>query len=347
MKQISILMTLLLVLNSNISSGQVVDVITQIDQPTSVFANDTIIYFGTFEGSLFKADLDQTEKWSPVLRSSGINRSFLYGKDLYVSEFRGGTIKKTDITQTPPVTIEVIAGLSNPGGIFIENDTLYFTEFPNRVSKLAINDPNPQAIVITDLLNRPTGLTLVGDHIYVAEFEGNKISKINFREINPFPENFVTGLNNPTEIITDGQNLFVSEFSRDIVHHVDIKNTNPVVTELVTDVRNPTGLCLNGSDLYISVFGDGKIVKFEMATVGSDRLESIRPEISLFPNPTSDVIAFSGLAEKQAYKIYNDLGTEVLKGQCNNNEQISVQQFSKGMYYIKLASAYVMPFIKI
>ncbi len=66
----------------------------------------------------------------------------------------------------------------------------------------------------------------------------------------------------------------------------------------------------------------------------------------LFPNPSNDFIKISGLTEKVSYEIYNILGKEICKGIVSNNENIDIQNFGNGLYFIKFDYGITLKFIK-
>ena len=67
---------------------------------------------------------------------------------------------------------------------------------------------------------------------------------------------------------------------------------------------------------------------------------------NLFPNPSSEFIKVSGLAENQKYTIYNILGAEIKNGLISNNEQIDISNFTKGMYFLKFKDGITLKFLK-
>ena len=69
-------------------------------------------------------------------------------------------------------------------------------------------------------------------------------------------------------------------------------------------------------------------------------------KLSLYPNPSSNVINVSGLKGTEKYLIFNLLGKNVLKGSIQPNEQINVQNLKKGLYIIKFESGTSLKFIK-
>ena len=327
-------------------NAQTTDVITNIDRPTSVFVDGNDIYFGAHWGSLYKADITSPQNQSTIIATDGVYRTFLYGNDLYVSEWWGGKISKIDITQSSPSPVDVITGLSNPTGIFIQDDILYFGEYETSICKIDINDTNPVKTIISNTFNYPAGINMIGNDLYVAEFDGGKISKIDITQSSPSPVDVITGLSNPTEILVVGNDLLVSEFGANRIIQIDLTNSTPVISDLVTNINYPTGLFLNGNDLYISVYGDNKIVKFSSTTLSTEEYSSGSHKFKIFPNPSTEYLQVSNLTTNKNYKIYSSLGTEVKSGYISNNDMIDIKNLTNGAYFLKLENVNSIKFLK-
>ena len=72
----------------------------------------------------------------------------------------------------------------------------------------------------------------------------------------------------------------------------------------------------------------------------------VKNKKTIYPNPSSGSIRILGIYEKQAYKIYNLMGAEVLKGSINFNENIEIQHLKRGLYFLKLENGNPIKFIK-
>jgi len=69
-------------------------------------------------------------------------------------------------------------------------------------------------------------------------------------------------------------------------------------------------------------------------------------KIKLFPNPANDYISIDGLTKTENYRIYNILGAEINNGIIYNNEKISIQSLTSGMYFLKFEDRNTIKFIK-
>ena len=74
--------------------------------------------------------------------------------------------------------------------------------------------------------------------------------------------------------------------------------------------------------------------------------EILKTKKTIYPNPSSRSITIKGIYKEQAYKIYNLIGAEVLKGIINFNENIEIHNLKKGLYFLKLENGNTIKFIK-
>jgi endoglucanase len=74
--------------------------------------------------------------------------------------------------------------------------------------------------------------------------------------------------------------------------------------------------------------------------------EIFKTKKTIYPNPSSRSITIKGIYKEQAYKIYNLIGAEVLKGIINFNENIEIHNLKKGLYFLKLENGNTIKFIK-
>ena len=90
---------------------------------------------------------------------------------------------------------------------------------------------------------------------------------------------------------------------------------------------------------------------FETSIESTESLSNHEEKIAknkktIYPNPSSGSITILGIYEKQAYKIYNLMGAEVLKGSINFNENIEIRNLTEGLYFLKLENGNTLKFIK-
>lgn len=91
---------------------------------------------------------------------------------------------------------------------------------------------------------------------------------------------------------------------------------------------------------------------FDRLTVGAantlsvgNYVEDIK-DITLSPNPSSELIKISGISKRENYIIYNFLGKTIKNGTVSNNETIDINNFNNGLYFIKFDKGNALKFLK-
>ena len=104
--------------------------------------------------------------------------------------------------------------------------------------------------------------------------------------------------------------------------------------------------------INIDTTGDGELIGFDSFRWGPESALSVdgvsldENNINVFPNPASSTITVSGIRGEENYKIYNVLGAEIARGVASDNETISIQNFSNGLYLINFDNGNSIKFIK-
>ncbi len=89
----------------------------------------------------------------------------------------------------------------------------------------------------------------------------------------------------------------------------------------------------------------GSLSTIDTSTL-SDADVGLRSNINVYPNPTVNYIAITGLNEANNYTIYNVLGKKMLQGNTTNNNKIDVKFLDKGLYLLKMENSKIVKFIK-
>ncbi len=123
-----------------------------------------------------------------------------------------------------------------------------------------------------------------------------------------------------------------------------VKNgNNASVTTLNDATSNNNNGTLNNFTLNGSTSNWVDGVNFSTLSTQNNILAS---PISLFPNPSSNVIKFNNLTSLKSYTIYNTLGREISKGNISMNETLDISSYSSGLYFLKFDNGNTFKFIK-
>ena len=342
---------ILLFISLNIHS-QATDFITGLSDPHDILLDGNILYIAESNaGRIKKVDLSQPNP-IPEIVISGVPVVYglaLHGTELYFSQLNGqNKISKIELTDPNPTPIIVLENFTSAQDLLFYGDDLYIAQFGmDRIVKIDPSIPNPPIIeVITDF-ETPIALELVGDDLYIATYVEDKISKIDLTNPNPVAIDVITNLLLPVGLELRGNELYIAEagqsIGQDRISKIDITNPNPVRETVVTGLYNPTkGLETYEDALYIAE--DFKISKFELEPLSLDDFDL--ENISVYPNPTSNFIEFSGLTEPIPYSIYSISGGVLEKGIITKNKNVSLQNLATGTYFIILDAKEVIKIVK-
>ena len=106
-----------------------------------------------------------------------------------------------------------------------------------------------------------------------------------------------------------------------------------------------TAQLLDCTELFISEYYGNKISKIDLTPLSINDF-SIEKKLILYPNPTSDLIQISGLTNQENYRLYNQLGKELIGGSIFNNDKIDVQNLTNGLYFLKFKNGNTLKFLK-
>jgi hypothetical protein len=85
---------------------------------------------------------------------------------------------------------------------------------------------------------------------------------------------------------------------------------------------------------------------FQNSSLDVSDYSQINNAITLYPNPSNDFIQISGLSQSEVYTIYNVLGVKINNGIISDNEKFNIQNYSNGIYFMKLENGVKLKFVK-
>ena len=184
---------------------------------------------------------------------------------------------------------------------------------------------------------RVLALAVKNDELYYGY--SNKISKISLTDANPVPEDVITNLDhNVYSLVFYENKLLIGMGIAYTIQSLDISEQNPTAEDfLITTLGQPARLRVINTDLYVAGGTGNRIFKIE----NLDQLLSVDQDeettsAKIYPNPASEVISLDGITEPTKYKIIDSEGRIVLNGMLNEENKISINQLSTGLYYLQL-----------
>lgn len=119
--------------------------------------------------------------------------------------------------------------------------------------------------------------------------------------------------------------------------------TPVIIAAYVIGGNNTLSVSTSNSAFGVQCFY-GADVTVTTATLGNEDFDL--NSLKVYPNPANDFITLSGLKKEENYRIFNVLGTEILKGTILDSGKIEIQNFSKGLYFLEFDNGYTIKFIK-
>ncbi len=98
-----------------------------------------------------------------------------------------------------------------------------------------------------------------------------------------------------------------------------------------------TDMAINYTYCVIAEYADGVSVP-ECIIVDLTSIDENGSVFSLYPNPVNSTLYINGGNNEFTYEMYNGMGQVVAKGKAQGSEQISVEDLTKGVYFIRLTS---------
>ena len=336
MKYFYFLIILFFLSSININAQE--DVITNLDRPVGLVFNGNDLYFTEANiGKISKIDITEATP-TAVAVASGLSSPYtlaLNGNDLYIAENTANKISKIDIT-AGGTSIDVVTGLSAPYGLALNGNDLYISLLSGSSGKIIKIDITATTPAASDVFILTTGvfataIAFNGNYLYMGL--QTKISKIDITETTPTLTDVVTGLSVPNGLAFNGNDLYIAEYTANKISKIDI-TAGGTSTDVVTGLFGPEGLALNGNELYIAEIPANKISKIDIgATAGIDDQNQL--DISIYPNPTSDMVYIGGNYTQLKVVIYNILGKEVINKSITNS--IDISHLENGVYLMKLS----------
>ncbi|MFD0988751.1 T9SS type A sorting domain-containing protein [Mariniflexile jejuense] len=89
----------------------------------------------------------------------------------------------------------------------------------------------------------------------------------------------------------------------------------------------------------------GNVSSIETSSLADIKID-LKARIKTYPNPSTNFISLSGLAESKNYTIYSMQGKEMARGTISNDNKIDVRFLANGLYILKLENLEMVKFIK-
>lgn len=205
--------------------------------------------------------------------------------------------------------------------------------------------------------------------------EGNRILKIEWNNVGFFEDVLINGSSNTNatnfqlwlfevdhsfeihfgpNTITDLDLAFDGETGTNISLVEAINLDNETLGEngayvLFGSPTNPTFSNVSTIDGIIDsvmdgVIPNGTVYRFTPIPLSVNEFEI--SELTLFPNPASNILNITGLKQKEAYRIYDYTGRFITKGTFDVDATLNTENLPSGLYLIQFKNSGALKFIK-
>lgn len=276
------------------------------------------VYLSEFDGPLFTAPIASAETTLTPLGSEtdldllGLD---ITGEMVYITTAAPQIVRFN--RNNPDGSLENFFDPSGSFPIFntiIEGNLLYYStqsDFNNpefQIFSLDITQAAPQPQLVTTTPERAWTFAIEGDQLYIASDQNNTI--------------YLKELSDGT---TDAAAL---------VRTLSLGNDTNIYSLDVED-----------NFFYFSATGDeGGIFRIEMANLSVS--ENELSNLTLFPNPSSQVINVTGLHTRTPYTILSMDGKVVQSSFIDSDTSLDISELATGVYFMNIASLGVLRFIK-
>ena len=88
----------------------------------------------------------------------------------------------------------------------------------------------------------------------------------------------------------------------------------------------------------VAKYADGLSVPECIVVKSELGVDEIETEFAIYPNPVNNILYINGGNAVYSYEIYNSMGQKVANGNATGNTQISVNDMTKGVYFLRLTT---------
>ncbi len=333
------LLIFVIVLMTNLSFCQVVDVITNFNSAgiTNLVHKDNYIYFTAYSHKkVYKFDYTSSTPTVEVVYQFNENPNFIYTKNniLFVGVESPYKTYKIDLN-SPNVQPIVLATIAGPMAQI--NNDLYIGQYvAEKISKIDLST-NVQTDILTGY--KPNFFAIHNNELYFTSNTANALYKYNCGSDNV--TSILSGLNYASGIVLNNDNLFICESSGNTISYY----SNPAF-QLESNIQLPpsswpNGITIVNDYLYFIQTVSGKISKVALnslnsVTLADDSFTKPNAElVSVYPNPSNGIFTIKSELEVSNTKIYDLNGNQVLNAPITN-KTIDAGNLSSGTYLLNV-----------
>jgi hypothetical protein len=166
------------------------------------------------------------------------------------------------------------------------------------------------------------------------------------------PENEQSWFNETLEVASTNRLIFLGGSKG--IKKVWISNNGDPISEVIFPLTNPEHKFLSSSHYGSRMIFAGVYGSFELQTAQhviidytTGVIETILPDVTIYPNPSKDWIKIDGLTELSDVQIFDITGKLILQQEYQLDEMINIANLTAGMYILKIRNSQGMSSKKI
>ena len=134
-----------------------------------------------------------------------------------------------------------------------------YVAFENRIVQLNYPSGTINNDTWANYTNHPYGMKIIGDYMYIANYNSNTISQLNFPSGTMNNANWTTGLNGPNYLVIFGNYIYVT--CGTYVARINLLDQT-INTSWAIGLSQSQGLAISGDYMYVANFGGGIIAQY-------------------------------------------------------------------------------------
>lgn len=172
------------------------------------------------------------------------------------------------LTLKAQILTDVVTGLNNPYMLWLQGDTLYFTEesTTDNVNYTITSEAVPSTTEWFTSSPSPRGILFHGDDLYIASNGDYTITRYDMSSGMPVLIDTVVTLpdvDRAVDMVIHGTDMYINSFYSSRIHKIDLTAATPTPS-IYLSINSPAGMKLQGDMLYISQLFDGKISRVDL-----------------------------------------------------------------------------------
>lgn len=345
MKKSTIKFVFVLVLISNVSLSQIIEVASGLSNPFGLAVDQASNLFISESGNI------DGNKISMMFLNDGSSDVFdlftenlstptklkIYDNNLYIVETGSNEISRFNMLTGPPQISTYITGLLTPKGLDIVNNDFIVGDYGNYAIKKINTSSTPfQSTTIANDL--AYDIVVDGDIYYYANSDYGVVSLNSITNPNQISTVVVTSVEHPSSLLLHEGLLYISDSAEGKIYRINPNGGTTIPQLLVSGLNIPQSMVIFNNELYVAESGANRIIKLNLNTLSNNKA-SDGLIVEILPNPTQNLLNIELNNEIKEISICDLLGKKMVV-KYKSDKVIDVSNLPIGIYIIEIIDNY-------